>query len=104
VTVGLTSHVFLGTPLAVILRVQGGSSQLQWLYCASPKQVVLYLALQLPAVWPPNLTLGKGIFMGRKQRNLQISHWLPFKRNNARRRLKIQGTRKKGKGGYVHFI
>jgi hypothetical protein len=100
----LTSHDFLGKPLAVVFSVWGGSSQLQWLYCASPKQAVLYLALHLPAVWPLNQTLGKGIFMGKKQRNLVISHWLPSKRNNARRRLKIQGTMKTGKGGYVHFM
>jgi len=74
----LISHVFLGKPLAVVFRVQGGSSQLQWLYCASPKQVVCYLALHLPAVWPPNQTLGKGIFVGEKTQEYAEFPLAPF--------------------------
>jgi len=95
----LTSHIFLGRPLAVVFRVQGGSSQLQWLYCASPKKVVLYLALKLPEVWPPNQTLGEGIFVGKKnERICRIpTGSLLKKKNNARRRLKIQGTKKREK-------
>jgi len=36
--------------------------------------------------------------MGEKQRNLQISYWLPFKRNNARKTLQNNtGDKKKVK-------